>query len=79
VPWNKRLASPRVIIFTCKFCGKKKPIEEMRVATRFFPQLPVCQGCWKLLEAPSFTRVREAYNSGKKQAKPAIVETGLWI
>ena len=52
VPWNKRLNSPRVITFTCKFCGKPKPIEELKVATRFFPPLPVCQDCWKLLELP---------------------------
>jgi hypothetical protein len=42
VLWNKRLDSPRVVTFTCKFCGKLKPLEEMRVATRFFPPLPVC-------------------------------------
>jgi len=51
VLWNKRQDSTqRVITFTCKFCGKPKPIEELRVATRFFPPLPVCQDCWKLLE-----------------------------
>lgn len=46
MPWNKR----HRIIFTCKFCGEQKPIEEMKVATRFFPPLPVCKDCWKLLE-----------------------------
>jgi len=51
VPWNKRLDSTqREIIFTCKYCGEQKPIEEMRVATRFFPPLVVCRDCWKLLE-----------------------------
>ena len=53
VPWNKRLNSPRVITFTCKHCGKQKPFEELRVATRFFPPLPACQDCWKLLELPT--------------------------
>jgi hypothetical protein len=46
VPWNKR----HKIIFTCKYCGEQKPIEEMEVATRFFPPLVVCRDCWKLLE-----------------------------
>jgi len=50
VPWNKGLASPRVLTFICKHCGKKKPLDELRAATRFFPPLIVCQGCWELLE-----------------------------
>jgi len=51
VPWNKRVdSSQRGIIFTCQFCGKPKPIEEMQVAGRFFPLLPVCRDCWKSLE-----------------------------
>jgi len=41
VPWNKRRDSARrEIIFTCKFCGEQKPIEEMKVATRF---IHLCQ------------------------------------
>jgi len=51
VPWNKRLDIGRSeITFICKSCGKPKPIEEMRVATRFFPPLPACYDCWKLLK-----------------------------
>ncbi|MBA7548565.1 hypothetical protein ES705_41026 [subsurface metagenome] len=49
VPWNKRVDSGG-IIFTCRFCGKPKPFEELRVATRFFPPLPCCRDCWELLE-----------------------------
>jgi len=26
VPWNKRLDSPRVITFTCRYCYKPKPM-----------------------------------------------------
>ena len=48
-PWNKRLDSPRVITFTCKYCGEAKPLDEIRVATRFFPYLVLCKDCWKLL------------------------------
>ena len=75
VPWNKgnKREIPRVIpgvipgviTFTCKHCGKKKPLDEMRTAMRFFPPLIVCQGCWKLLEAPLFIRVEM---EGQKRA-----------
>jgi hypothetical protein len=51
VPWNKRVdTGQRGIAFTCKFCGKPKPIEEIRVVKRFFPPLAICKDCWKLLE-----------------------------
>jgi len=51
VPWNKRLDSTQSgIMFTCKYCGEPKPIEEFKVARRFFPPLPVCKDCWRLLE-----------------------------
>jgi hypothetical protein len=51
VPWNKREDSiQRGITFTCRFCGKPKPIEEVEVIRRFFPPLPCCRDCWKLLE-----------------------------
>jgi len=46
VPWNKR----HNIIFTCKYCGEPKPIEEFKVARRFFPPPPLCKDCWRLLE-----------------------------
>ena len=51
VPWNKRLDSTqRGITFTCTFCRKQKPIEEMMSVTRFFPPLIACGDCWKLLD-----------------------------
>jgi hypothetical protein len=50
VPRNKRVGSnQREIIFTCQFCGKSKPIEELQIVDRFFPPLPACRDCWKLL------------------------------
>lgn len=57
VPWNNKKPGSntrRGITFTCKFCVKRKPIEEMaeetEVAGRFFPPLPICKDCLKLLE-----------------------------
>jgi hypothetical protein len=51
VPSNKRLDGNKSgITFTCKFCGNPKPIEEMRIATRFFPYFPVCRDCLKLVD-----------------------------
>jgi len=35
------------ITFRCKSCGKLKPLNEMRVVTRFFPLLVVCKDCEK--------------------------------
>ena len=46
---DRMVGRRRGITFTCKFCGEQKPIEEMKVAMRFFPPLPVCRDCWKLL------------------------------
>jgi len=69
VPWNKGnkreipRVIPGVITFTCRYCEKQKPLDEMRTATRFFPPLIVCQGCWKLLEAPLFIRVMEGQHT----------------
>ena len=40
---------PRKIIFRCQRCKGHKPLEEMRVITRFFPLLVVCQKCEKEL------------------------------
>ena len=47
MPWNK---TPGEVLFICKFCGERKPIEELKAATRFFPPLTVCRDCWELLE-----------------------------
>ncbi len=40
---------PREIIFRCLRCEGHKPLAEMRVITRFFPLLVVCQECEKEL------------------------------
>jgi len=52
---KKRLASTQgQILFTCRFCGRGNPIEEMagemEVAKRFFPPFPACKDCFKQLE-----------------------------
>ena len=31
--------------FKCGFCGESKPLSEMTVITRFFPQLVACRDC----------------------------------
>lgn len=47
VPWNKRSnCGQSGIIFTCRLCGRPKPIEEMKIIERFFPPLPACRDCW---------------------------------
>lgn len=33
--------------FNCKVCNQSKPLSEMRVLTRFFPQQIVCRDCEK--------------------------------
>ena len=38
---------PKKIIFRCQSCGKDRHLEDMRVITRFFPMLVVCQECEK--------------------------------
>jgi len=49
VPWNnKPNSTQKSITFTCKFCGKPKPLEDMRILERFFPPLIACIDCWKL-------------------------------
>jgi len=37
----------REISFRCKFCGKTKPLGEIRTLTRFFPPIVVCRDCEK--------------------------------
>jgi len=39
--------APGKITFRCQCCDKDKLLEEMRVITRFFPLLVVCQECEK--------------------------------
>ncbi|MDH5695696.1 MAG: hypothetical protein OEZ00_03700 [Dehalococcoidia bacterium] len=35
------------ITFKCRFCGRAKPLSEMRVLTRFSPPIVACQDCEK--------------------------------
>lgn len=35
--------------FTCRFCGAKRPLEDLRVIYRFSPPLVVCADCEKKL------------------------------
>lgn len=37
------------IKFTCRLCGKEKPIHEMRTVNRFVPALIACQDCARKL------------------------------
>jgi hypothetical protein len=33
------------VSFTCKFCGESKPLDDLVVIRRFFPQLAACSEC----------------------------------
>jgi len=33
------------ITFKCKYCGKDKPLDDMRTLTRFFPPVVACRDC----------------------------------
>jgi transcription elongation factor Elf1 len=33
------------VFFTCKFCGESKPLNDLIVIRRFFPQLSACSEC----------------------------------
>lgn len=37
------------ITFECKFCGMTKPLDKMRVLTRFFPPMVACRDCERKL------------------------------
>jgi len=39
----------REITFKCKYCGKDKPLDDMRRIDRFFPPLVTCRECEKKL------------------------------
>jgi len=39
----------REITFKCKFCGKDKPLDEMRTINRYFPPIVACLECEKKL------------------------------
>jgi hypothetical protein len=36
--------------FKCRFCGETKPFDEMRIMTRFFPQVIACRVCEKKMQ-----------------------------
>jgi hypothetical protein len=44
---NEEELEAKEITFKCKFCGKSKPLDEMRVLTRFFPPIVACRDCEK--------------------------------
>jgi hypothetical protein len=44
---SKEQSQTREVTFKCKFCGKHKPLAEMRSLTRFFPPLVACRECEK--------------------------------
>ena len=33
------------VYFTCKFCGESRPLSDLVVVRRFFPQLAACSEC----------------------------------
>lgn len=33
------------ITFKCKYCGKDKPLDDMRMLTGFFPPMVACRDC----------------------------------
>ena len=33
------------LAFTCRFCQRLRPLQEMRMLTRFFPPLAACTEC----------------------------------
>ena len=35
--------------FTCRLCGKEKPVEDMRTITRFNPVMLTCRDCARKL------------------------------
>ena len=35
--------------FTCRFCGRKRPLTEMNIIYRFSPPLAACADCEKKL------------------------------
>ena len=35
------------VTFRCRVCGNDKPIEEMKVLTKYFPPMVLCKDCEK--------------------------------
>ena len=44
------VAKKEEIAFKCRFCGETKSITEMRILTRFFPQIVACRDCEKKMQ-----------------------------
>jgi hypothetical protein len=45
-----RVAKEEGITFKCHFCGETRPITEMRILTRFFPQIVACRDCERKMQ-----------------------------
>ena len=43
-------ANTEEVTFKCRFCGETKPLAEMRILTRFFPQIVACRNCEKKMQ-----------------------------
>jgi len=39
----------REITFKCKYCGKHKPLDDMRTLDRYFPPVIACSDCERKL------------------------------
>ena len=39
----------KTVSFTCKFCEKVKPLDEMTVTNLYFPPIILCRDCEKTL------------------------------
>jgi len=40
----------RETTFKCRFCGETRPLGEMIIMTRFFPQIVACRDCEKKMQ-----------------------------
>ena len=38
------------VTFKCKFCGKTKPLDEMRFPKGFSPTIVACRDCEKMMQ-----------------------------
>ncbi len=38
------------LTFTCKFCERSKPLNEMVIMTKFFPSIVLCRDCEKKMD-----------------------------
>ena len=47
---NSAAKGTEKITFKCRFCGRFKPLNEMRVLTRFFPLIAACSDCERKMQ-----------------------------